>query len=90
MHFSFPELIAYITKRRPIIAGTIIGGGTVSNDNFREVGSSCIGERRGIEMLDTGAVRTHYMRFGDTIRMEARTADGRSVFGAIESKVVKA
>jgi fumarylacetoacetate (FAA) hydrolase len=90
MSYSFPELIAYAAQTRPLSAGTIVGGGTVSNDNFREVGSSCIGERRGIEMLDLGEARTSYMRFGDTIRMEARTPDGKPLFGAIDSRVVAA
>lgn len=90
MQHSFADLIAYITRTRALSAGTIIGGGTVSNENFREVGSSCIGERRGMEILDQGNASTGFMRFGDTLRMEARTADGRPVFGAIDTRVVAA
>jgi fumarylacetoacetate (FAA) hydrolase len=72
------------------VAGTIVGSGTVSNENFRHIGSSCIAERRGIELLDQGAPRTNYMKFGDTVRMEARGADGTLLFCAIAQRVVEA
>ena len=88
MAFSLPELIAHAARTRALCAGTVIGTGTVSNANFREVGSSCIAERRGIETIDEGAPRTDYMRFGDRVRMEARTRDGEPLFGAIDQRVV--
>lgn len=89
MAFGFHELVAHAARTRHLVAGTIIGSGTVSNDNFREVGSSCIAERRGIELVDEGAARTDYMRFGDTVRMEAVTPEGRAPFGVIDQKVVR-
>jgi fumarylacetoacetate (FAA) hydrolase len=89
MHFSFYELIAYATRTRRLRAGAIIGSGTVSNAD-RSVGSACISERRVIELLDEGASKTGFMRFGDRVRMEVFDAAGRSVFGAIEQRVVKA
>ncbi|MCQ4160317.1 fumarylacetoacetate hydrolase family protein [Roseomonas sp. GC11] len=88
MGFGFHELVAHAAATRDLCAGTIIGSGTVSNENYREIGSSCIAERRGIEMLDEGAARTGYMRFGDRVRMETVAPDGRSVFGVIEQHVV--
>jgi len=88
MGFSFPELIAHAATTRELPAGTVIGSGTVSNPDFREVGSTCIAERRGIEMVDEGAARTDYMKFGDRVRMSARTADGRRPFGTIDQRVV--
>lgn len=90
MEFGFHDLVAHAASTRSLCAGTIIGSGTVSNSNFREIGSSCIAERRGIEMLDEGTARTGYMRFGDTVRMEARLPDGALLFGAINQKVTKA
>ncbi|WP_294289234.1 fumarylacetoacetate hydrolase family protein [uncultured Sphingomonas sp.] len=90
MAFGFHDLIAHAARTRSLPAGTIIGSGTVSNANFREVGSTCIAERRGIEIVDEGKARTDFMRFGDTVRMEARLADGRAPFGAIEQRVVRA
>ncbi|MEG3125364.1 fumarylacetoacetate hydrolase family protein [Sphingomonas sp. GB1N7] len=88
MAYSLPELVAHAARTRALCAGTIIGTGTVSNANFREVGSSCIAERRGIELLDEGAARTPFMHFGDRVRMEARTAEGKPLFGAINQHVV--
>ena len=90
MAFGFDQLIAHAARTRNLVAGTVIGSGTVSNETYREVGSSCIAEKRGIEILDQGAARTSFMHFGDTVRMEARLPGGSSVFGAIDQRVVKA
>ncbi len=90
MGFGFHELIAHAAQTRSLCAGTIIGSGTVSNPDYRTVGSSCIAERRGIEMLDEGTARTHYMRFGDRVRMDVLMPDGASMFGAIDQRVVEA
>ena len=88
MNFSFHELIAHAAKTRRLRSGTIIGSGTVSNAD-RSAGSACISERRVIEMLDQGASKTGFMRFGDTVRMEVLEARGHSIFGAIEQRVVQ-
>jgi len=90
MGHGFHELVAHAARTRDLVAGTVIGSGTVSNANYREIGSSCIAERRGIEIVDSGGPKTEFMKFGDTVRMEGRTADGRAPFGVIEQKVVKA
>lgn len=90
MSFGFTDLIAHAARTRRLCAGTILGSGTVSNANFREVGSSCIAERRAIELLDEGKPTTGYMRFGDTVRMEVLDRAGRSVFGAIDQRIVQA
>lgn len=89
MSWSFPEHVAHAAKTRSLCAGTIIGGGTVSSENYREVGSSCIAERRGIEALDEGKPRTEFMKWGDRVRMEAMLPDGAPLFGVIDQKVVK-
>lgn len=89
MSVGFDDLIAHAAYSRDLVAGTVIGSGTVSNDNYREVGSSCIAERRGIEMIDHGEPKTSFMRFGDRVRMEAALPDGTPLFGAIEQMVVK-
>ena len=88
MAFGFHELIAHAARTRSLPAGTIVGSGTVSNANYRDVGSSCIAERRGIEIIDRGAPRTRFMCFGDNVRMEARGYDGSVLFGAIDQRVV--
>jgi fumarylacetoacetate (FAA) hydrolase len=88
MEYGFHELIAHAAATRSLVAGTIIGSGTVSNPNFREVGSSCIAERRGIELMDEGAARTPFMAFGDRVRMAAILPDGSAPFGVIDQRVV--
>jgi fumarylacetoacetate (FAA) hydrolase len=90
MAFGFHELVAHAARTRSLVAGTIIGSGTVSNANFRDVGSSCISERRGIEIVDEGTAKTPFMSFGDTVRMEARSAAGDVLFGVIDQRVVAA
>lgn len=88
MHFSFPELIAHAARTRRLGAGTIIGSGTVSNEDHRNVGSACISERRALEMIEHGEPRTGFMRFGDRIQMEVVGLDGQPLFGAIDQQVV--
>lgn len=90
MSSGFDDLVAHAAYSRDLVAGTVIGSGTVSNENFREIGSSCIAERRGIELLDEGKPRTPFMQFGESVRMECKCADGSPLFGAIDQKVVKA
>lgn len=89
MQFGFHELIAHAAKTRPLGPGTIIGSGTVSNSD-RATGVGCIAERRMIEKIESGESKTAFLKFGDVVRIEMRDADGHSVFGAIEQKVVKA
>jgi len=87
MSVGFDRLVAHAAYSRNLVAGTIIGSGTVSNANFREIGSSCIAERRGIELVDEGKPRTPFMQYGETVRMEAKLPDGRPLFGAIDQRV---
>ena len=86
MTFHFGQLIAHICKTRNVRAGSVIGSGTVSNKDWTH-GYSCIAEKRAIETIESGAPVTEFMKFGDTIRIEAKGKDGQSVFGAIEQKV---
>lgn len=86
MTFSFPELIQHAAKTRVLSAGTIIGSGTVSNCD-RSKGSSCIAEKRMLELLEHGQAKTPFMRFGDRIRIELLDKQGKSLFGAIEQEV---
>jgi fumarylacetoacetate (FAA) hydrolase len=88
MNFGFDQLIAHAAATRRLRAGTIIGSGTVSNASGKK-GSACIAERRAIEAIEQGEPRTAFMKFGDRVRMEARWQE-RSVFGAIDQRVVRA
>lgn len=90
MAFGFHELVAHAALTRDLVAGTVIGSGTVSNANYAEVGSSCISEIRAIEIITHGAPRTPFMAFGDTVRMTAVDTVGRAPFGQIDQEVVRA
>jgi fumarylacetoacetate (FAA) hydrolase len=89
MTFSFAQLIAHVTKTRRLGAGTIVGSGTVSNYD-RSRGSSCLAERRTLEHLEHGAPRTPFLKFGDRVSIQMLDADGRSIFGALDNRVVRA
>jgi fumarylacetoacetate (FAA) hydrolase len=86
MSFTFGQLIAHVARTRRLRAGSIVGSGTVSNQDWSH-GVSCIAEKRAIETIDSGAPRTPFMQFGDTIRIEVLGGDGLSLFGAIEQRV---
>ena len=86
MHFSFFQLIAHITRTRGFCAGTILGSGTVSNED-PERGVSCLAERRVREQLEHGAMRTPFLVAGDRVRIEMHGPDGRNLFGSIEQEV---
>jgi fumarylacetoacetate (FAA) hydrolase len=90
MGFGFHDLIAHAARTRTLHAGTIIGSGTISNEEYRTCGSACIAERRGIETVDHGKAATPYMKFGDEVRIEMLDASGHSVFGAIDQRMVEA
>ena len=98
MTFDFGQLIAHAAKSRPLSAGTIIGSGTVSNKldggpgkpiSDGGVGYSCLAEIRTIETIQSGSPTTSFMKFGDRIRIEMRSAADESIFGAIEQTVVR-
>jgi fumarylacetoacetate (FAA) hydrolase len=86
MSFHFGQLIAHVAKTRRLRAGSILGSGTVSNQDWSH-GWSCIAEQRAIETIEGGAPKTAFMQFGDTIRIEMLGRDGQSVFGAIAQRV---
>lgn len=90
LNFDFADLIAHAARTRDLRAGTIIGSGTVSNTNHETVGSSCLAEKRMIEIIETGDATTRFMHPGDTIKFQMKDPAGQSIFGAIEQKVVAA
>ncbi|MDX1459954.1 MAG: fumarylacetoacetate hydrolase family protein [Xanthomonadales bacterium] len=87
MQFNFAQLVAHAAKTRPLAAGTIVGSGTVANDDVGR-GASCLAEKRMLEIIADGKPSTPFMRFGDTIRIEMKDARGRDIFGAIEQTIV--
>ena len=87
MSVSFGDLIAHAAATRQLCAGTIIGSGTVSNDDYQTAGSTCIAERRAIETLESGAAITPFLRFGDRVWMAAVDERGQSPFGEMNQRV---
>jgi fumarylacetoacetate (FAA) hydrolase len=86
--FDFGQLIAHAARTRHLEAGTVVGSGTVANRDA-SAGCSCIAERRVRETIDSGKAVTPFMKFGDQIRMEMVDRTGKSIFGAIDQKVVR-
>lgn len=89
MHFNFAQLVAHAARTRPLSAGTIVGSGTVANQDTSR-GASCFAERRTVETLEHGKPTTPFMDFGDRVRIEMLDAEGRSVFGAIDQRIERA
>lgn len=97
--FDFGVLIAHLAKTRNLGAGSIIGSGTVSNRDADGgpgkpvadggLGYSCIAEVRMVEKIQTGEMKTPFLKDGDIVRIEARDDTGHSIFGAIEQTVRK-
>ena len=86
MQFDFAQLVAHAAKTRPLSAGTIVGSGTVANEDT-SLGASCFAEKRTVETLETGKPITPFMKYGDVVRIEMRSRDGWDIFGAIEQRI---
>ena len=89
MQFNFAQLIAHAAKTRPLCAGTLVGSGTVANQDEAR-GASCLAEKRMLEIIAQGKPSTPFMKFGDRVRIEMLDRAGQSVFGAIEQTIERA
>jgi fumarylacetoacetate (FAA) hydrolase len=89
MTFSLFDLIAHAAKTRPLMAGTLIGSGTVSNHD-KSTGYACIMEKRVVEQVELGAAKEEFLRFGDEIEIDMFDHHGDTIFGAIRNRLVKA
>jgi len=86
MQFSFAQLVAHAAKTRPLTAGTIVGSGTIANEDTGK-GASCLAEQRTVETLRDGQPSTPFLKYGDVIRIDVTDGDGASIFGAIEQRI---
>lgn len=87
MHFHFGQLIAHAAQTRPLVAGSLIGSGTVSNED-PTVGSSCLVEKRTLEIIKTGVAQTSYLKEGDRVKIWMESPiDQVSIFGEIDQQV---
>jgi fumarylacetoacetate (FAA) hydrolase len=89
MQFSFADLVAHAAKTRPLGAGTIVGSGTIANQDESR-GASCLAERRVLEVIARGKASTPFLKFGDSVRIEMLDRAGNSIFGAIEQVIGRA
>lgn len=88
MQFNFPQLLAHAARTRPLAAGTLLGGGTIANKDESR-GSSCLAEKRVLEVIRDGKPTTPFLSFGDRVRIEMLDGQGDSIFGAIEQEVAR-
>jgi len=88
MTFDFPTIVAHAATTRPLSAGCVVGSGTISNYD-RSAGSSCLAEKRMLEIIADGKPTTSFMKFGDTVRIEMFDKNGDSIFGAIDQVVTQ-
>jgi fumarylacetoacetate (FAA) hydrolase len=86
MQFNFAQLVAHAAKTRPLTAGTIVGSGTIANEDTSK-GASCLAEQRTVETLRDGKPSTPFLKFGDTLRIDVTDQSGASIFGAIEQAI---
>ncbi len=86
MQFSFAQLVAHAARTRPLVAGTIVGSGTIANQDTSR-GASCLAEQRTVEKLRGGEAVTPFLKFGDKVKIDMRDVDGNSIFGAIEQAI---
>lgn len=89
MHFHFGHLISHAARTRNLGAGTIIGSGTVSNEDEGR-GSSCLAEKRMLEQIKVGKISTPFMKAGDTIKIWCENEKGENIFGTITQQIVTA
>lgn len=86
--FHYGHMIAHVAQTRHFEPGTIVGLGTVSNED-ESTGCACIGEIRALETINHGKPEFSLLKFGDSVRIEHFDKHGASVFGPIDQKVVQ-
>ena len=91
MTFDFGQLVAHVAKTRELEAGSIIGSGGLHGSSIENggVGYCCLAEVRMYEMIEGGAPKTSFLKFGDRVRIEMADAEGGTIFGAIEQTVAR-
>lgn len=98
MTFDFGTLVAHLAKTRDLVAGSIIGSGTVSNRDEDGgpgkpidqggKGYSCLAEVRMVEKILDGEMKTPFLSPGDTVKIWMEDEHGHPTFGTIEQEVV--
>jgi fumarylacetoacetate (FAA) hydrolase len=86
MHFHFGQIIAHAARTRNLMPATLIGSGTVSNED-PAMGSCCLVEKRVIEQIESGQAKTPFMKVGDRVDIWMQDKAGQNIFGSIAQKV---
>lgn len=89
MQFNFAQLVAHAAKTRPLGAGTIVGSGTIANQDESK-GASCLAEKRMLEIIRDGKPTTEFMKFGDRVKIDMLDSNGNTIFGSIEQTIERA
>jgi fumarylacetoacetate (FAA) hydrolase len=89
MQFDFGQLVAHAAKTRPLTAGTVVGSGTIANEDTSK-GASCLAEQRTVETLRDGKPSTPFLKFGDRVKIDVTDSAGKSIFGSIEQTIARA
>jgi fumarylacetoacetate (FAA) hydrolase len=89
MQFDFGQLVAHAAKTRPLTAGTVVGSGTIANEDTSK-GASCLAEQRTVETLRDGKPSTPFLKFGDRVKIDVTDSAGKSIFGSIEQTITQA
>jgi fumarylacetoacetate (FAA) hydrolase len=55
----------------------------------RSRGSSCLAEKRMLELLESGKPTTPFLKFGDRVAIEMRDARGNNLFGTLDNQVIR-
>ncbi|MFM0041334.1 fumarylacetoacetate hydrolase family protein [Paraburkholderia sediminicola] len=85
--FHYGDLIAHVARTRAFEPGTVVGLGTVSNED-ESAGCGCIGEIRALETIRDGNPTTPLFSFGERVKIDHRDRNGHSVFGCIDQRFV--
>ncbi len=86
MFFTYLDLIAHACRTRSLSAGTIIGAGSVTNQD-EQSGFGCVAEARIHEQMTHGVASTPFLQNGDEVYIDSFDAHGKSIFGAIRQKI---
>lgn len=96
MFFNFGQLIEHAAKTRRLSPGTILGSGTISNEDEGR-GVACLAEKRMLEIIhareqnpdkrELHKPSTPFLKPGDLVEIDMKR-EGKSVFGRILQRVV--
>jgi fumarylacetoacetate (FAA) hydrolase len=86
MFFTYPDLIAHACRTRSLSAGTIIGAGSVTNQD-EQSGFGCVAEARIHEQMTHGKASTPFLQNGDEVYIDSLDSQGKTIFGAIRQKI---